>query len=71
MNARQRIAGWITLPLFIVMIHTGMNLHGGNPTFFGVPEEPNPALGIFLIAGAFIVTPLVFALVRGRGAGRH
>lgn len=71
MNLRQRVAAYITLPLFIAMIHTWLNPHGGNPTFVGAPEEPNPALGILLIIGAFVATPLVFAMVRGRGASRY
>ena len=61
----RNLAASASLAFFIGMVHTGCNVHGGNPTLFGVPER-SPLLGITLIVGAFVLTPVVFRLFGGR-----
>lgn len=62
MGIAQQTGGIASLIIFIGMIHTGMNLHGGNPTIFGPPAQPHPILGALLVAGAFIAAPIVYRI---------
>jgi hypothetical protein len=52
--------------VWVGFIHTGMNVHGGNPTIFGPIERASPFLGVLLVVGAFIAAPLAFRALAGR-----
>lgn len=59
----RRWGGMASLLYVIGAIHTGANLHGGNPTIFGVPSEPQPLLGWVIGLSWIVAAPIIFNLV--------
>lgn len=52
----MRILVYMQMAYFIGAIHTGANLHGGNPTIFG-QWEPKPVLGWIIGLSWLLVVP--------------
>lgn len=59
----RSVGSLVALLVLIGCIHTGANLHGGNPTIFGIPPQAEPLWGWLIGLSAVILVPLVFNLV--------
>lgn len=64
MPRRMQVGAAVSFFVWLGLLHTGLNIHGGNPTIFGQPPQPQPVAGIILIVAAFVLPPLIYGLFK-------